>query len=108
MAKQISELVASLLDVEKLCECIGAFWQIESDKFASFGTSVTSVQDFVEIGLGSQVCDEQIKWLEETQITFNRYHSHVSEVNAAFNFPTPLKPSQFPKIDLPSLELALS
>ena len=108
MAAEIAKLVASLRDIEKLCECIGAFWQIESDKFSSFGTSVTGVRDFIDIGLGSEACEEQIKWLEETQVTFEKYHMHISDINAAFNFPTSLKPSIFPSIELRSLELQLN
>lgn len=107
LAEEIAKLVASLLDVEKLCECIGAFWQIQSDRFASFGTSVTGVQDFIEIGLGSEVCDEQIEWLEKTKTTFGNYHSLMSQVNAAFNFPTSLTPSHFPSTELPSIDLKL-
>jgi len=107
MAKEIAKLVSSLSDIEKLCECIGAFWQMESDKFSSFGTNVSSVKDFMEIGLGSDVCDEQIEWLEETQKTFEKYHNLMTGVTAAFNFGTSLQPNPFPSITLPSIDLKL-
>ena len=107
MATEIAKLVSCLRDIEKLCEFIGAFWQIESDKFSSFGISVTGVRDFVDIGLKSEACEEKIKWLEETQITFEKYHRNISAINAAFNFVTDVKPNPFPRIELPSLKINL-
>ena len=107
MAREISTLVKSLMDIEKLCECIAAFWQFQSDKFSSFGSSVAGVQIFVECGAGSEACESEIKWLEETQETFGRYHSLMSQVNAAYNFSTSLTPSKFPCVTLPSIDVKL-
>jgi len=107
MAKEIAKLISFLSDIEKLCECIGAFWQMESDKFSSFGTNVLTVKDFMEIGLGADACEDQIEWLEETQKTFEKYHSLMTGVTAAFNFGTSLQPNHFQSIELPSIDLKL-
>ena len=108
MGTEIEKLVSSLRDIEKLCECIGAFWQIESDKFSAFGTSIPRVRDFIDIGLGSEACEEQITQLEEKQIILEKYHRHMSDINAAFDFATSLKPSVFPSIEFCSLDLQLN
>jgi len=103
MAKEIAKLISSLSDIERICECIAAFWQMESDKFSCFGVNVSSVKDFIEIGLGSDACDEQIEWLKKTKKAFEMYHYIITDATARFNLGTSLQPNHFPSIKLPSI-----
>lgn len=107
MAKQIAILVKYLHEIEQMCEAIAAFWQLESDKFASFCPMVESVSDFFELGLTDEAAAEQIEWLEERKKELEKYHQVMSSVNSSFNFPTLLRPSLFPMIDLPTLHVTL-
>ena len=107
MADQVATLITHLHKIEQMCEAIAAFWQAESDKFASFCPLVESVSDFIEIGLNDEIVTDQLQWLKERKGELEKYHEVISAVNAAYNFPTLLTPTKFPSIELPNLQVTL-
>ena len=107
MADQVGTLITYLHKIEQMCEAIAAFWQVESDKFASFCPMVESVSDFIELGLTEETVTDQLEWLKERKGELEKYHKVMSAVNAAYNFPTSLTPTKFPSIELPSLHVTL-
>ena len=107
MAKQIGILVTHLHEIEHMCEAIAAFWQLESDKFASYCPLVESVSDMMDLGLEEEVATEHLEWLKQRRGELEKYHKMMAAINASYNFPTSLTPSAFPSIELPTLHVTL-
>lgn len=107
MAEQIRVLLQYLSQIEQMCELMAAYWQLQSDRFASFCPMVKSVRDFIELGLDEEVMQDQLEWLRERKNELEKYHKVMTAVNAAYNFPTAVGPSQFPRIHLPTLNVTL-
>ena len=107
MVKQISILVKCLHQIEQMCEAIAAFWQLESDKFASYCPLVENVSDMMELGLEEEVTTEHLEWLKKRRGELEKYHKMMAAINASYNFPTSLTPSKFPSIELPTLHVTL-
>lgn len=107
MVEEIRVLLQYLSQMEEMCEAIAAFWQLESDKFASFCPLVENVSDFIDIGLDEAAAQDLLEWLRVRKTELEKYHKVMTAVNAAYNFPTALEPSKFPSIELPTLNVTL-
>lgn len=107
MVKSIRDLLQYLGQIEQKCEAIAAFWQLESDKFASFCPLVESVSDFFDIGLCEEVTQDQLEWLRERKTELKKYHTVMTAVTVDYNLPTAVEPSQLPSIELPTLNVTL-
>ena len=104
----MADLVKLLGEVERICEGQAAFWGFQSDKFGSFKTSVSNVKDFIEMGLIDESTDELIGLLKERKGELETYHVMMQAVNNSFNFPTGARrPTEFPSINLPALDITL-
>lgn len=107
-ANHIAELVKLMKEVESICEAQGAFWEFQANKFGSFASSVSSVGDFIELGLGDDAVEEILQWLKERKEELLKYHKVMVKVNNSFNFITSLQSTPFPQLTaLPSLSITL-
>ena len=102
----IKELILALKQAEEICEAQAAFWSIQSDKFGSFAARFTDVKELMEICIDDSV-DELIEWLKTRKKELGIYHAVMQGVNNSYNFPCSLKPTQFPRLALPTLDITL-
>ena len=108
MAEQVRKVVQSFSKIECFCEAIAAFWQIQSDKYSSYSSRTQADQVLMNAGLPDEkIAEDNIKWLTEQKSKLEKYHEKMSTVNASYNFPTSLTPSQFPSITLETLNMTI-
>lgn len=80
---------------------------MQADKFESFSLTVSSVQEFIDLGMGDESVEEIVAWLKRRKGELEKYHKVMLRVNNSFNFVTSLKPTPFPTLTLPSLNISL-
>lgn len=96
-------MIKALNRVEEICESQAPFWNYQSNKFSSFSTQITDVQELMEIGI-DDLLDELPAWLKDRRREFGIYHEVMQGVNS-FNFPCELKPTKFPSVTWQTLNI---
>ena len=92
--------------MEGICEAQAAFWNYQSDKFGSFSSQITDAKDLIEIGIDESI-DELVGWLKGRKMELETYHEVMQGVNNSYNFPCAVKPTAFPQLALPTLDITL-
>ena len=68
---------------------------MQADKFGSFSSTVSSAQEFIDLGMGDESVEEIVTWLKQRKGELEKYHTVMLRVNNSFNFATSLKPTPF-------------
>ena len=107
--QHIAELVKLLDEVHTICEAQAFFWCMQEDRFKRFSLTVSSAQEFIDLGMGDdESVEEIVTWLKQRKGELEKYHTVMLRgVNNSFNFATSLKPTPFPTLTLPSLDISL-
>lgn len=106
IASKIGDLVELLKTIENTTECLAEFWQHESDEFESAAGLYSDIKNVCDVkALASNMAKTSLEELKIRKKELETYHKIMSIVNSQFNIDTKIKPTEFPKIKLPHLQI---